>query len=303
MPLIEVQALTKHYGPRRGIDRVSLAIDTGQVFGFLGPNGAGKTTTIRALMGLLRPSAGSARIAGLDCWSQSRRIKEDVGYLPSDVRMPPWLTGETGLSLFGSIRRRDLRAHGRDLAALFDLDLRVPVRRMSRGMRQKLGLVLTLAHRPRAIILDEPTSALDPLMQDRLKGYLRDAARAGRCVFFSSHTIAEVEAICDRVAVIREGRIVANDTIDAIKQAAGHDVVIRWRSAPPRPGDAPAGFELASIDAATWHARWIGDVGPLVAWLAGQEIDDLTIARPDLESLFRGYYAAERDGASNGGAS
>jgi len=290
MSLIEVNGLTMHYGPRRGIDNVGLSVDEGQVFGFLGPNGAGKTTTIRSLMGLLNPTGGWARIAGLDCWSDSRRIKQDVGYLPADVRMPPWLTGESGLSLFGAIRRRDIRRHGRELASRFDLDVRLPVRRMSRGMRQKLGLLLALAHEPRAIILDEPSSALDPLMQDRLKEYLRDAARSGRCVFFSSHTITEVEAICDRVAVIREGRIVANDTIDALKRAAGHEVVIRWRGPAPSPETVPPGLVITHVEASTWHTRWSGDVGPLVAWLNGKEIDDLAIARPDLESLFRGYY-------------
>ena len=149
MSVIQLDDLTRGYGRRRGVERVSLSVTEGVLFGFLGPNGAGKTTTIRVLLGFLRPAGGSARIFGLDCWRDSKAIKRDVGYVPGDLRLPEWMNGATALSIFGAVRGRDLTRAGRDLAGTFDLDLRVRVRDMSRGMRQKLGLVLALAHSPR----------------------------------------------------------------------------------------------------------------------------------------------------------
>src|SRR5205085_6453501 len=145
----------------------------GVLFGFLGPNGAGKTTTIRVMLGFLRPAAGNASIFGLDCWTDTKRIKNDIGYLPGDLRLPPWMNGAKALSIFGAVRGKDLTRSGGELCEKFDLDLRVRVREMSRGMRQKLGLVLALAHSPRLLVLDEPTSGLDPLMQQTLHKLLR----------------------------------------------------------------------------------------------------------------------------------
>src|SRR5688572_11749408 len=176
MSAIVTHELTRRYGSRRGIERVSLAVPEGSLFGFLGPNGAGKTTTIRVLLGFLRPTAGDARVFGQDVWRHSSRIKADVGYLPGDLRLYPWMTGAAALRVFGAARRRDLTREGRDLAERFALDLRVRVRSMSRGTRQKLGLVLALAARPRLLVLDEPTASLDPLVQETLRAHLRDLA-------------------------------------------------------------------------------------------------------------------------------
>src|SRR5580765_3539907 len=201
MPLIQIENLTRGYGRRRGVDRLSLNVAEGTLFGFLGPNGAGKTTTIRVMLGFLRPTAGAAKIFGLDCWSDSKAIKRDVGYVPGDLRLPSWMNGETALSIFGAVRGQDLMRSGRELAERFDLDLRVKVREMSRGMRQKLGLILALAHSPRLLVLDEPTSALDPLMQQELRALLVKMAAKGHTVFFSSHSLGEVEELCDRVAI------------------------------------------------------------------------------------------------------
>ena len=183
MNTIEVDSLSKSYGRRVGVDGLSLSVGDGTLFGFLGPNGSGKSTTIRVLLGLLRPDRGQARVFDLDCWRQSARIKADVGYVPGDLRLYPWLTGRNALKLFGQIRERDLNEQGRALAGEFKLDLEVPVRHMSRGMRQKLGLILAMAHRPRLLVLDEPSTGLDPLIQDRL--FARLAWRRLRDVPFS----------------------------------------------------------------------------------------------------------------------
>src|SRR5438876_3779258 len=161
MSVITTAGLTRQYGSRSGIQAVTLAVPQGSLFGFLGPNGAGKTTAIRVLLGFLRPTAGSARIFGLDCWRQSRQAKAEIGYVPGDLRLYAWMNGAEALRMFGSIRRRDMLVFGRQLAEQFDLDLSVAVRSMSRGMRQKLGLILVLAHKPRLLVLDEPTSSLD----------------------------------------------------------------------------------------------------------------------------------------------
>src|SRR5438445_11398920 len=227
---IRLDNLTRRYGRRRGVERVSLSVPEGALFGFLGPNGAGKTTTIRVMLGFLRPTSGSARIFGLDCWRDSKAIKREIGYLPGDLRLPAWMNGANALSIFGAVRGQDLARSGQDLAGKFDLDLRVKVREMSRGMRQKLGLILAMAHSPRLLVLDEPTSALDPLMQEILHELLRRWAGAGHTVFFSSHSLREVEQLCDRVAIVRDGELVADESLTGLRNRAGHDVIIRWKN-------------------------------------------------------------------------
>jgi ABC-2 type transport system ATP-binding protein len=286
---IDIRKLTRRYGSRRGVADVDLRVPTGSLFGFLGPNGAGKSTTIRVLLGFLRPTEGSATVLGRDCWRDSARIKADVGAIPGDLRLWPWLTGRSALKLFGRVRGRDLSAAGARLAEELELDLSVRVRAMSRGMRQKLGLILALAHDPAVLILDEPTTALDPLMQERLRGILRRLAGAGRTVFFSSHTLAEVEDLCERVAIVKAGRIVADSTLAQLKRDAGHDVEVVWRpgAAPER---APEGLTLLMRTPERWAGRLDGPVEPLLAFLAGRGVEDLRIARPDLERLFRRYY-------------
>jgi ABC-2 type transport system ATP-binding protein len=292
--VIATQALTRNYGSRRGIEGVALRVEEGALFGFLGPNGAGKTTTIRVLLGFLRPSSGAAAIFGLDCWRRSEEIKKEVGYVPGDLRLPAWFTGKSALSVFGAVRGRDMMTHGRELAEMLALDLSVKVRKMSRGMRQKLGLILAMAHRPRLLVLDEPTSGLDPLMQDRFREHLRKVSRAGTTVFFSSHTLGEVEALCDRVAIVREGKIVADSSLDELRKQAGHEVMIRWRR------EAPGVPEFLKVEVGdgVWRGTMEGPVERLVEWLAGKGVEDLIVGRPDLETMFKRFY--EGRGPSGG---
>lgn len=287
---IHIEALTYRYGPRRGIENVSLSVPNGTLFGFLGPNGAGKTTTIRVLLGFLRSTEGRATIFGRDCWRDTRAIKQDVGYVPGDLRLWPWLDGNGALKLFGSVRGRDLMPVGRRLAAMFELDLSVKTRRMSKGMRQKLGLILAMAHEPRLLILDEPSSGLDPLMQDRLLDYLRSAAAGGRTVFFSSHTLSEVERLCDRLAIVREGKIVFDGSLGELRRQAGHVVTIRWKAGVTPPTNGLESLRVIEGSPEVWSAHFGGPMDALLGWLAEKPIDDISIARPDLETLFRRYY-------------
>ncbi len=291
MNIISIENLTKRYGRRIGVADLSLEVPRGEIFGFLGPNGAGKTTTIRVLLGLLRPSAGTARVFGWDCLRDGHRIKADLGYLPGDLRLYHWLTAESAVRLFGQVRNRDLAREGQRLMDAFDLDATVRVRNMSRGMRQKLGLILALIHRPRLLILDEPTASLDPLMQETLYRELRTMASEGHTVFLSSHTLSEVQELCERVAILREGRLVADEKIENLRAKARRRVTIYWRDAGGiRPVLTPSFLEIVDQTASEWQATLIGSTMDLVHWSATQPIEDLSIQEPDLSALFQDYY-------------
>ncbi len=291
MSLITIEQLTKRYGSRLGIDRLNLSVPEGTVYGFLGPNGSGKTTTIRLLLGFLRPSAGRACVFGHDCWSASRLIKSEIGYVPGDLRLHTWMTGRVALQIVGQARGRDLAGKGAELADYFGLEMTVKVIRMSRGMRQKLGLILALVHEPKLLILDEPTTSLDPLTQDRLYDHIRLMARNGHTVFFSSHVLSEVEDLCDRVAILREGRLVTDETIDHLRDRAPRAVTIRWKSGEnAEPATPPGMLALRRKIGRVWECDLTGEVTELVAWLAGRSIEDVEISRPNLENLFRQYY-------------
>ena len=291
--VILAEDLSRHYGRRRGIDRLNLDIGEGELFGFLGPNGAGKTTTIRLLLGFLRAHSGRASVFGLDAWCHTAKIKRDVGYLPGDLRLYPWFTAHSALKICSQVRGTGLEKYGFELADRFSLELSVPVRKMSRGMRQKLGLVLALAHRPRLLVLDEPTSGLDPLMQDELANCLRELAQAGHTVFFSSHTLSEVEQLCDRVAIVRAGRIVADETLQTLHQRARRSVSIVFDQIETAQRLEPPGFlDIETRDGQRWKCELTGVSGDLIRWAAAQPISDLTIGQPDLESLFRKFYAS-----------
>lgn len=290
MSVIQTQQLRKIYGNRVAVESLDLQVQAGEIFGFLGPNGAGKSTTIRILMGFLQPHGGSARIDGLDCWSQSARIKKHVGYLPGDPRLYWWMTGRTALRIVGESRGMDLSARGAELADRFGLELHLRVGRMSRGTRQKLGLLLALAHQPRVLILDEPTSGLDPIIQKVVAQTIRESAAAGGTVFFSSHTLSEVEQLCDRVAIVRAGRIVADERLETLRARARRTVELNFaESAGPLSG-LPPFLELLHRNGTRWTCALEGPATPLIEWAARQPLVDLAISPPDLESLFHSYY-------------
>lgn len=291
MDVIETDQLTKCYGAHRALDAVALHVSQGSIFGFLGPNGAGKTTMLRILVGLLRPTAGRARVLGLDAWGDSTAICARVGYLAGDVRFPHHLTGGAFLKFCDAIRGGGSAAEIDRLRARFDLDLRRRIRDYSRGMKQKLGLIQAMMHKPELLILDEPTTALDPLVQQTLYAELRAVVADGRTVLFSSHTLGEVEELCDRVGIIRAGRLIEDSTIETLKARALRHVEFRLKPGRELNGDTPPpGLEALSWRDGTASATWHGDAEPLLTWLVRVGVSDLTIGAPDLEDLFTTYY-------------
>jgi len=291
MSVIDTNQLTKKYGHRIGIERLTFSVDEGEVFGFLGPNGAGKTTAIRVLLGLLRQNEGSARIFGRDCWKESHHIKVDVGFTPGDLRCYLWMTALDAIDIFGRIRGLDLIKAGTELAERYKLELGVKVRNMSKGMRQKLGLILSLVHKPQLLILDEPTTALDPLMQDELYRHLRQLANEGHTVFFSSHTLSEVEQLCDRVAILREGKLVADTALEALREQAHRSITIQWNQGAEKPdGSLPEYLDFHDRSQHEWHGTLKGSTPQFIEWLHGKPFKDVSISKPNLEVLFRRYY-------------
>jgi ABC-2 type transport system ATP-binding protein len=308
MPAIVTSGLTKHYGrampvhrpggPRatvvRALDDLTIEVDEGEIFGFLGPNGAGKSTTIRLLLGFLHPTAGGASVLGLDAVRDSVAIRARVGYLPGGIAFWDGLTGErlldelADLSGRPPVRRADLV----DRLELSPATLRRTVRDYSRGMRQKLGVVQALQHDPELAILDEPTEGLDPLMQFAFYSILEDLRRAGRTIFFSSHILSEVERVCDRVAIVREGRLVALEDIPTLLARRKRNVEMRLDGPPPVLAGVP-GVSDVRIAEGWLRCRLEGDVAPFLAAIAGMTIHDLTIEPARLEEAFLEFYATD----------
>ena len=289
--VIETQSLSKRYGSSRGIDDLSLRVEAGEVFGFLGPNGAGKTTTIRTLLDLLHPTSGSARIFGLDSRRDSRAIRARLGNLPGEFAYEDHMTGRDLLRLFADLRGMDGLGTAQDLAERFEADLSRPLRELSRGNRQKVGLIQALFHEPELLILDEPTGGLDPLMQEEFLTVVGEQRDRGATVFLSSHELDEVERICDRVGIIREGRLVAIEDVEEMRGRAYRTVTVRFA----QPVDTAEleglpGVERVERDGTTLRFRVLGDLDAAIKALARHPVADLEITRPTLEELFLTYY-------------
>jgi len=277
-PAIRTEGLTKHYGKVEALIDLSLEVRSGEIFGFLGPNGAGKSTTIRTLLGFLHPTRGSARVLGLDIESESVEIRRRTGYLPGGIALYDGLTGEGMLDYLSDLqeRRPSRREELCERLQLPPSVLKRRVRDYSRGMRQKLGVVQALQHDPELAILDEPSEGLDPLMQHAFYGILEDLRSAGRTVFFSSHVLSEVERLCDRVAIIRAGRLMALHSVVELLAHRRRRVTLRWRGAAPDPATLP-GLEPLSVDGERIIGTLSGEVGPFVRAIASPSLADLTI--------------------------
>ena len=218
MTMIQVDGLTRDYGSGRGVFDLSFQVGQGEAFGFLGPNGAGKTTTIRHLMGFLKAKAGRCAIGGMDCWQDRHRIQVRLGYIPGEISFFNDMTGADYLRFMARYRGLNDIRRQEELLARFELDPRGSIKKMSKGMKQKLGIVAAFTHDPDILILDEPTSGLDPLMQSRFIDLITEEKRRGKTILLSSHLFEEVERTCDRVGIIRQGKLVAVDTMDALRQ-------------------------------------------------------------------------------------
>lgn len=312
-PAITVSHLTKRYGKARGIDDVSFEVQPGEIFGFIGPNGAGKSTTIRTLLGLIRKTSGDAKILGLDIVRDHVEIMRHVGYLPSEVFYYDGMRARDLFKYAASFYPGDHSARIAELSKRLELDPNMKIEDMSLGNRKKVGIIQGLLHNPEVIILDEPTSGLDPLMQRTFFDLIREESRRGATVLFSSHILSEVQRICDRVAIIREGKLVAVRSIDELRRSAVKRVTLTMVSdsgsgdSEARTTDywskqltaAPGLRDLTSEDG---KISFLYDRGAnqLIDLLGGLNLTDVEIAEPGLEEIFMHYYMA--DGDSTGSA-
>lgn len=292
-PPIATHLLTKDYGSGRGIFDLDLVIDRGEVFGFLGPNGAGKTTTIRQLMGLVRPSRGSAEIFGLDCQRDSVEVKRHIGYLPGELPQYGGWKGAEVVAYLAGLRGNVDPGEVRRIAERFELDLGRTYREYSHGNKQKLALVVAFMHRPELLILDEPTSGLDPLNQHQFHELVDGAIARGASVFLSSHVLSEVEQLCDRAGIVREGRLVALAPLAELRAAKEREVEIRFASAPPIERiRALDGVTVLESTGPRVRCRVRGSIAPLVTVLRDAEVVDLVTHEPTLEQAFLSFYSA-----------
>jgi ABC-2 type transport system ATP-binding protein len=294
--MIDVEGLTKSYGSKRGISNVTFQVPEGEVFGFLGPNGAGKTTTIRLLMALLHADAGSARIAGLDCWQKSVEIKRLIGYMPGEPALDPNLTGGQILEYFAHLRGGVDQAYLKQLVQRFELDTSRKFRQYSTGNKRKVVLIQAFMHRPRLLILDEPTSGLDPLNQQEFDHMVKEARDEGRTVFLSSHVLSEVEKTCTRVGIIRDGSLVRIGDVAEVKAIKRYEVTITFASAVPAETfkNVDGVIEAEALN----HGHGVrltmqGSADAVVKAAAHYPVVSLTSYEPSLEDIFLRYYEGD----------
>jgi ABC-2 type transport system ATP-binding protein len=298
--VIETEKLTKFYGPHRGIVDVDLTVWEGEAFGFLGPNGAGKTTMIRTLLDHIRPTSGRATIFGMDTTVEPVAIHRRIGYLPGEFALYDNLTGAQTIEYFANLRGGVDRLYQQDLIARLDIDPSRRFREYSKGNKQKVGLIIALQHRPDLLLLDEPTSGLDPLIQQEFYGVIRDAKAEGRTVFLSSHILSEVEKTCDRVAIIRDGRLARVDRTEALRDLAHHQVELVFvGSVPVSEFEALPGVSDVVAEDHVLRMRVSGSITPVVRAAANHELADFVSREPSLEETFLAEYGR---GAAEAGA-
>jgi ABC-2 type transport system ATP-binding protein len=286
---VHTEDLTKRYGETLALDALDLDVTPGEVYGCLGPNGAGKTTTIRLLLGLHRPTDGRAELFGIDAWRDPVAAHRRVAYVAGEPYLWPSLTGAETFELLARVRGGTDVAYRDALVERFQLDASKKVRALSKGNRQKVQLVAAFASRADLLILDEPTSGLDPLMEVAFRDTVREATHRGQTVFLSSHILSEVEALCDRVGILRDGRLVEQGTLAELRHLSAQTVEVTFDGPAPELGELP-GVQLAPAGSNSVRAQVTGGVGPLIAALAGHPVVALTSREPSLEEIFLHHY-------------
>ncbi len=286
MEIVKTTKLTKYYGKARGIIDLDLTVAQGEFFGFIGPNGAGKSTTIRTLLGLIAPTSGSAMLFGKDVTKEKEAILQDIGYLPSEALLYQGMKVKDVLKLSADLRKKDCAAESGILCERLQLDTSRKIEELSFGNRKKVAIVCALQHRPSLLVLDEPTSGLDPLMQKAFFDILRERNQAGATIFLSSHVLSEIQRNCTRAAIIRDGRIIACSSVDALSKTSAKRVTVHgsvnlahMRGIRDRKDTADAVSFLYS-----------GDMNSLLRALSAGQVNDLTVTEPDLEEVFLHYY-------------
>ena len=292
---IELVDLEKAYGRVLALRGVNLRVEQGEIFGFLGPNGAGKSTTIRVLFDLIRPTSGRAAVLGLDCQRQGVSARQRMGYLPGELSLYESLSGEETIRYFSSLRPDRLDARFTEaLIERFGFDPSRRVKEYSRGNKQKLGLILALMARPEVLVLDEPTSGLDPLVHEEVAAVLEELAGAGSTVFFSSHVLSEVERMCHRVGVLREGEIVAVEDIAELKGRSLHILEVSFAETPPPGVFVIPGVTEVQRDGNVVHLEVRSNLDAVLKAIARYQVVDLRTEQPSLERVFLAYYAGEQ---------
>jgi ABC-2 type transport system ATP-binding protein len=291
-PVIIIDQLQKSYGKIQAVRGISMSVERGEIFGFLGPNGAGKTTTIRCMLDVIRPSAGTIRVLGLDAQRDALALHQRIGYLPGDVRLPGQMTGKQVINYFSRLQGLEPVLLN-ELVARFDVEMKRPMKGYSKGMRQKIGVVLAFMCDPEVLILDEPTSGLDPLLQKVFNEFLLEEQARGKTVFMSSHIMSDVEKVCQRVAVIRQGELVTVEEVEKLREKAGQRVTVEF-------GDTVAPEELAHIPGvsmvsknnnnSSYHFNISGNMDPLIKALSHHEVVRLQAEEAPLEEVFLKFY-------------
>ena len=292
---ITTEGLSKMYGRRQGLAGLDMTVETGEIYGFLGPNGAGKTTTIRILLDVIRATTGHAEVLGLDPAANSVAVRRKVGYLPGDFVVDGRQTGRRLLDHLSALRGGVAKERIDGLAERLGLDLSLPIKSLSKGNRQKLGLVQSFMHEPELLILDEPTAGLDPLVQREFQQMAREAIAGGQTVFMSSHVLSEVQAIVDRVGIIRDGRMVAVDRVEDLRQRAVRRILVQFDEPITPDGFSTLdGIADLSIDGSTLTCTLAGRADDFVKALARHPVASILSEEPDLDDIFFEYYAGER---------
>ncbi|MBR3811578.1 MAG: ABC transporter ATP-binding protein [Agathobacter sp.] len=286
MEAIKIENLTKYYGKTRGIEQVSMTVEKGEFFGFIGPNGAGKSTTIRTLLGLIAPTNGTAQMLGFDIKKEKVELLSHIGYLPSEAVFYSGMKVKDVLKLSANLHKKDCGKVAEELCQRLQLDINKKVEELSFGNRKKVAIVCALQHEPELLLLDEPTSGLDPLMQKEFYEILKERNKAGATIFLSSHILSEIQRYCTKAAIIRNGRIIACDSVDKLSQTNTKRVSVVGEITL----DELEGVRDVQHTDGAWNFLYGGDVDALLGVLAKSHIQDISISEPDLDEIFMHYY-------------